>query len=183
MKNMIKNMSKINKKRAAAAAVGGTLGGVIGSSVGIAMLGTAFSGVLPFGIAGAWLTDRFCRKWTGAKEKAPEKTLFEKIIDREIDADIVYEDDLCIAFNDIAPQAPVHVLVVPKKTIPKVADATEKDRELLGHLLCKASEIARTLGCGDAFRLVINNGADAGQSVFHLHVHILGKRPLSWPPG
>ncbi|HSR63924.1 MAG TPA: histidine triad nucleotide-binding protein [Gammaproteobacteria bacterium] len=110
-------------------------------------------------------------------------TLFSKIIDREVPADIVYEDDDCLAFRDINPQAPTHILVLPKKPIPKVADAGVDDRELLGHLLTTASRIAKDEGCGDAFRLVINNGEQAGQSVFHLHVHILGGRDFSWPPG
>lgn len=112
-----------------------------------------------------------------------DKTLFTKIIDREIEANIVYEDEHCIAFDDIDPKAPVHVLIVPKRPLPKVADASESDREILGHLLYKSGDIARQLGCGDAYRLVINNGEDAGQSVFHLHVHLLGKRAFTWPPG
>lgn len=110
-------------------------------------------------------------------------TLFSKIIDREVPADIVYEDDDCLAFRDINPQAPTHILVVPKKPIPKVADAGADDKELLGHLLMTASRIAKDEGCGESFRLVINNGEQAGQSVFHLHVHILGGRDFSWPPG
>ena len=110
-------------------------------------------------------------------------TLLSKIINREIPADIVYEDDLCLAFRDINPQAPVHVLVIPKKPIVKVADADQEDQSLLGHLLLKAGEIARQEGCGDAFRLIINNGEGAGQTVFHLHVHILGGRNFNWPPG
>ena len=110
-------------------------------------------------------------------------TLFSKIINREIPADIVYEDDLCLAFRDVNPQAPVHILVIPKQPIAKIADATESDQSLLGHLLLKAGEIAREQGYADTFRLVINNGEGAGQSVFHLHVHILAGRDFSWPPG
>ena len=110
-------------------------------------------------------------------------TIFAKIIRREIPATIVYEDDLCLAFRDIGPQAPMHILVIPKKPIPKIADAQADDQALLGHLLLKASEIAKSEGYGDAFRLVVNNGAGAGQTVFHLHVHILGGRSFSWPPG
>lgn len=110
-------------------------------------------------------------------------TIFSKIIAREIPADIVYEDDLCLAFRDVNPQAPVHILVVPRKPIPRVADATASDRELLGHLLVVAGRIANDEGYGDAYRLVINNGEQAGQSVFHLHVHILAGRNFSWPPG
>ena len=110
-------------------------------------------------------------------------TLFSKIIQREIPADIVYEDEQCLAFRDVNPQAPVHILVVPKKPIAMVADAVEEDEALLGHLLTTASKIAKQEGFGDAFRLVVNNGEDAGQTVFHLHVHILGGRPFAWPPG
>ena len=112
-----------------------------------------------------------------------EPTLFEKIIAREIPADIVFEDEQCLAFRDINPQAPMHVLVVPKKPIPMVADADVGDEPLLGHLLTTAASIAADQGYGEAFRLAINNGADAGQTVFHLHVHVLGGRAFSWPPG
>ncbi len=110
-------------------------------------------------------------------------TLFSKIIAREIPADIVYEDDECLAFRDINPQAPVHILVIPKKPIPKIADANDSDEALLGHLMTVASKIAKDEGYGDAFRLVINNGEDAGQAVFHLHIHILAGRGFAWPPG
>lgn len=110
-------------------------------------------------------------------------TLFSKIIDREIPANIVYEDDLCLAFRDINPQAPMHILIIPKKPVALLADATVEDQALLGHLLLKAGDIAKQEGHGDAFRLVVNNGAKAGQTVFHLHVHILGGRGFSWPPG
>lgn len=110
-------------------------------------------------------------------------TLFTRIINREIPADIVYEDEHCLAFRDIHPQAPTHVLIIPKREIPRLADATPEDQAVLGHLMLKAGDIARQLGVGDAFRLVTNNGADAGQSVFHLHFHLLAGRPLHWPPG
>lgn len=111
-----------------------------------------------------------------------EKSLFTRMIDREIPADIVFEDDQCIAVRDINPQAPLHVLVIPKKPVAKVSDGNSDDAALFGHLLLTASNIARTEGHDD-FRLVINNGAAAGQSVFHLHVHVLAGRPLTWPPG
>lgn len=112
------------------------------------------------------------------------KTLFEKIIDREIPAQIVFEDDKVIAFRDIKPQAPVHVLVIPKKPIPRIAEATPEDHQVLGHLLIKAAEVARQLGVDETgFRLVFNNGPDAGEAVPHLHCHIIGGRPLGWPPG
>jgi histidine triad (HIT) family protein len=111
-------------------------------------------------------------------------TLFEKIIAREIPADIVFEDDLCLAFRDIAPQAPVHILVVPKRAIPRVGESLPADADLLGHLLVTAGQIARAEGVADSgFRLVINNGTDGGEAVPHLHVHLLGGRPMAWPPG
>ena len=110
-------------------------------------------------------------------------TIFGKIIRREIPADIVYEDEQCLAFRDINPQAPTHVLLIPKKEIRRLADAQIADEALLGHLMMAACKVARQLGIEDAFRLVVNNGAEAGQSVFHLHVHILAGRPLGWPPG
>ena len=111
-------------------------------------------------------------------------TLFEKIVARQIPAQIVYEDDLVLAFRDINPQAPTHVLLVPKKAIPRVAEAQSDDHALLGHLLLKAAEVAAKLGLKDSgYRLVINNGRDGGESVPHLHCHILGGRPLAWPPG
>ena len=110
-------------------------------------------------------------------------TIFSKIIKREIPADIVYEDEHCLAFRDINPQAPTHVLLIPKKAIARLIDATPEDEALLGHLVLAANNVARQLGVGDAFRLVINNGAEAGQSVFHLHLHILGGRHMTWPPG
>jgi len=110
-------------------------------------------------------------------------TIFAKIIDREIPAEIVYEDDRCLAFNDINPQAPVHILLIPKKPIAKLGDSREEDQDLLGHLLLTACAVAGDQGVGDAFRLVINNGAGAGQEVFHLHVHILAGRNFAWPPG
>ena len=110
-------------------------------------------------------------------------TIFTKIIKREIPADIVYEDDLCLAFRDVNPQAPTHVLLIPKKEIPRLVDAMPEDQALLGHLMITANKIAQQLGVGDAFRLAINNGADAGQSVFHLHLHLLAGRAFKWPPG
>ena len=112
------------------------------------------------------------------------KTLFEKIIACEIPAQIVYEDDRVLAFRDINPQAPTHALIVPKKPIPRVAEAKAEDQELLGYLLLKAAEVAGKLGLDKGgFRLVINNGADGGETVPHLHVHILGGRYMKWPPG
>ena len=110
-------------------------------------------------------------------------TIFAKIINREIPADIVYEDEHCLAFNDVNPQAPVHILLVPKKPIAKLMDIEEEDQSMLGHLFLAVNKITKEQGIADAYRLVINNGADAGQSVFHLHIHILAGRSFTWPPG
>lgn len=110
-------------------------------------------------------------------------TLFSKIIRREIPADIVYEDDLALAFRDINPQAPVHILVIPKKPIPKLADAIPEDGALLGHLLLTVQRLAVQEGLTQGYRTVINTGEDGGQTVYHLHVHLLGGRALAWPPG
>jgi histidine triad (HIT) family protein len=111
------------------------------------------------------------------------ETIFSKIIRKEIPADIVYEDDLTIAFRDIAPQAPVHILVIPKKPLPQLAAAESEDHALMGHLLLTAKRVAQEVGLDNGYRLVINNGADGGQTVDHLHLHILGGRPMKWPPG
>lgn len=113
-------------------------------------------------------------------------TLFEKIIAREIPADIVHEDDLCLAFHDISPQAPTHILIIPKKPIPRVGEAESEDRDLLGHLLLTAGRVASDLGVNqedEGFRLVINNGKNGGEAVPHLHVHLLSGRQMTWPPG
>lgn len=111
-------------------------------------------------------------------------TLFEKIIARQIPAAIVYEDDQVLAFRDINPGAPTHVLIIPRKPIPRIAAAKAEDAALLGHLMLKAAEVAQKLGLEQSgYRLVINCGPDAGESVPHLHCHILGGRKLTWPPG
>lgn len=110
-------------------------------------------------------------------------TIFAKIINREIPADIVYEDDLCLAFRDVNPQAPVHVLLIPKQPVESLDQLTSEHQELSGHLLRKVSEIAGLLGLNSGYRTVINTGAQGGQSVYHLHLHILGGRDLLWPPG
>ena len=112
-----------------------------------------------------------------------EATLFEKIIDREIPADILYEDELSIVIKDISPQAPTHLLIIPKKVIPKLSDATDEDQNILGHLMLVAGKIAEQLELDETFRLVVNNGAKSGQSVFNLHLHLLSGRSLNWPPG
>lgn len=113
-------------------------------------------------------------------------TLFEKIIAREIPADIVYEDELCLAFNDISPKAPTHVLIIPKKLIPRVGEAQPEDQELLGHLMLTVGKVATELGLNstdEGFRVVVNNGKNGGETVPHMHIHLLGGRPLEWPPG
>ena len=110
-------------------------------------------------------------------------TIFTKIINKEIPADIVYEDDLCLAFRDINPQAPVHILIIPKKPLPELNDAGIEDERLLGHLMLAAKIVADQEGVADAFRLVLNNGAGAGQEIFHMHFHLLAGRPFTWPPG
>jgi len=112
-----------------------------------------------------------------------EKTIFKKIIDREIPADIVHEDDLCLAFRDINPQSPTHVLLIPKQEIASLDDAAAEDQALLGHLLLTAARLAGQLGLQDGYRLVTNCGREGGQDVPHLHFHLLGGRPMKWPPG
>ncbi len=112
-----------------------------------------------------------------------EKTIFAKIIDREIPADIVYEDDRALAFRDIAPQAPTHVLIIPKKAIDMIENLDDTDEALVGHLVVVARKVAQQEGLTDGYRLVFNNGQNAGQSVFHIHLHLLGGRALGWPPG
>lgn len=113
---------------------------------------------------------------------APD-TIFSKIIRKEIPADIVYEDNLAIAFRDIQPQAPVHILVIPKEPIAKLSDAESKDHALMGHLLLTAKRVADQEGLTNGYRIVINTGNDGGQTVYHLHLHILGGRQMHWPPG
>lgn len=110
-------------------------------------------------------------------------TVFGKIIRKEIPADIVYEDDLCIAIKDINPQAPTHILVIPKKPIPRLENAEEEDKSLLGHLLLTVKKVAAGANLTNGYRVVINNGQEGGQTVEHLHIHILGGRQMKWPPG
>lgn len=111
------------------------------------------------------------------------KTIFKRIIDKEIPVQVIYEDDLCLAFPDINPQAPTHVLVIPKQEIVNLASASLADQALLGHLLLVVRNVAAQLGLKDGFRVVANSGSHGGQSVDHLHFHLLGGRPLQWPPG
>ena len=110
-------------------------------------------------------------------------TIFQKILNKEINADIVYEDEKSLVFRDINPVAPTHLLIIPKKQIEKISDANEEDQDLLGHLFLVAGKVAKELGIENAFRLVVNNGAGAQQTVFHLHIHLLADREFTWPPG
>ena len=110
-------------------------------------------------------------------------TIFQKILNKEINADIVYEDEKSLVFRDINPVAPTHLLIIPKKQIEKISDANEEDKDLLGHLFLVAGKVAKDLGIENAFRLVVNNGAGAQQTVFHLHSHLLAEREFNWPPG
>ncbi|MEM7454555.1 MAG: histidine triad nucleotide-binding protein [Planctomycetota bacterium] len=112
-----------------------------------------------------------------------DKTIFKKIIDKEIPADIIYEDEICLAFHDISPQAPIHFLMIPKKEIENVADLSTGDASIAGHMMVKIKEVAATLELGDGYRVVANCGRDGGQSVDHLHFHVLGGRRMKWPPG
>lgn len=116
-------------------------------------------------------------------KKTAEPTIFSKIIDKSIPADIIYEDDQCLAFNDVSPQAPVHFLVIPKKPIAQISDAEQGDQMLLGHLLLVAKQVAEKRNLENGYRIVINNGPDGSQSVYHLHIHVLGGRQMGWPPG
>lgn len=111
------------------------------------------------------------------------KTIFKRIIDREIPAKIVHEDELSLAFHDVSPQAPVHILIIPKKEIASIAELQPEDTALMGHLIQVVQKIAREQGLTNGFRTVINTGSDGGQTVPHLHIHLMGKRALSWPPG
>ena len=111
------------------------------------------------------------------------ETIFSKIIDKQIPADIVYEDDLSLAFRDVNPQAPVHILIIPKEPMEQLNDADISDQDILGHLMLVANKVAEKEGVADAFRLVLNNGVGAGQEVFHLHFHLLAGRSFTWPPG
>ena len=117
-----------------------------------------------------------------AADLAANDTIFGRILRGEIPCDPVHADGRCLAFRDVAPQAPVHILVIPRRRLVNLAEAKPEDAELLGHLLLVAAQVARGQGL-TAFRTVINSGADAGQTVFHLHVHVIGGRPLAWPPG
>uniref|UniRef100_A0A8D8MFB9 Histidine triad nucleotide-binding protein 1 n=2 Tax=Cacopsylla melanoneura TaxID=428564 RepID=A0A8D8MFB9_9HEMI len=110
-------------------------------------------------------------------------TIFGKILRKEIPCNFIYEDDKCVAFNDVNPQAPIHFLVIPRKPIPSLSEATDDDAGILGHLMVTAKKIAKDQGLDNGFRLVVNNGKDGAQSVYHLHLHVLGGKQMGWPPG
>ena len=112
-----------------------------------------------------------------------EKTIFKRIIDKEIPADIIYEDDQCLVFRDVSPQAPTHVLIIPKKEIASLAMIADEDQALIGHLTLVIRDVAKQLGLASGYRVVVNCGAEGGQAVDHLHFHLLGGRQLKWPPG
>lgn len=116
-------------------------------------------------------------------KKSAEPTIFSKILDKSIPADIIYEDDLCIAFNDVSPQAPAHFLVIPRKPLAQISDADSSDQMLLGHLLLVANKVAEEQKLDNGYRIVINNGVNGAQSVYHLHLHVMGGRQMGWPPG
>ncbi|KAM9547264.1 histidine triad nucleotide-binding protein 2, mitochondrial [Salvelinus alpinus] len=118
-----------------------------------------------------------------ARKKYGSPTIFSKVIDKSIPADIIYEDDKCLAFRDISPQAPVHFLVIPRDPIPKISEVKDDDAELLGHLLVVAKNVAKKEALHEGYRVVINDGKHGAQSVYHLHIHVLGGRQLNWPPG
>lgn len=118
-----------------------------------------------------------------AGNKPQEKTIFQRIIEKEIPADIIYEDDKVLSFKDVAPQAPVHFLVIPKKPITMIEKAEDSDADLLGHLMLVGRKVAKEQGLEKGYRMVINNGVEGCQSVYHLHLHVLGGRQLKWPPG
>ena len=122
-------------------------------------------------------------KAASGSQRSQEKTIFQKIIDKEIPADIIYEDDVVLSFKDVMPQAPVHFLVIPKKPITMIEHAEDADASILGHLLLVGRKVAKEQGLENGYRMVINNGVEGCQSVYHLHLHILGGRQLKWPPG
>ncbi|ODM97080.1 Histidine triad nucleotide-binding protein 1 [Orchesella cincta] len=142
-------------------------------------------------VGNRWLSTTNCRAMASEVEKAQaakggeytEETIFSKIVDKKIPAKIIFEDDLSLAFHDVSPQAPTHFLVIPKKRISMLSKATDDDSNLLGHLLTVARKTADQLGLADGYRVVINNGANGAQSVYHLHIHVFGGRQMGWPPG
>ncbi|XP_030272495.1 histidine triad nucleotide-binding protein 2, mitochondrial isoform X1 [Sparus aurata] len=117
------------------------------------------------------------------KYGSPAPTIFSKVIDKSIPADIIYEDEKCLAFRDISPQAPVHFLVIPRVPIPRISEAKDDDVELLGHLLVVAKNVAKQESLNEGYRMIINDGKHGSQSVYHLHIHVLGGRQMRWPPG
>nr|CAB3252845.1 histidine triad nucleotide-binding protein 1-like [Phallusia mammillata] len=158
-------------------------------AVGIRLMSALQVGFLPR-IATGCIQQRRCEhdevaraKEAAKKYSGTEPTIFSKIIDKSIPANIIYEDEQCLAFHDVNPQAPVHALVIPKIPVPQLSKATDDEAPLLGHLLNTARKVAKQLKLEEGFRIVINDGVDGSQSVYHLHIHILGGRQMGWPPG
>lgn len=131
----------------------------------------------------AWRLNEVEEAKQAAKNPASTATVFSKIIDKSLPARIIYEDEKCLAFHDVTPQAPIHALIIPKKPIPQLSKATEEDSALLGHLLNTVRVVGEKLKLDDGYRVVINNGVNGSQTVYHLHIHILGGRQMGWPPG
>jgi len=130
-----------------------------------------------------FLQNRSMSEEAAAKAGRPEVTVFDMILDGTIKASFIHQDDKCVAFNDQSPQAPVHFLVIPRKRIAMIEEAEDSDGELLGHLMLTARKVAREQGLTAGYRVVVNNGVEGAQSVYHLHIHVLGGRQMSWPPG
>ncbi|KAM3909805.1 adenosine 5'-monophosphoramidase HINT2 isoform 1-T4 [Leptodactylus fuscus] len=128
-------------------------------------------------------SDEVQRAQRSAAGQGTSPTIFSRILDRSLPADIIYEDEQCLAFRDVSPQAPVHFLVIPKLLIPRISQVTVGDKELLGHLLVTAAQLAQKEGLTDGYRIVVNDGQQGAQSVYHLHLHVIGGRQMSWPPG
>jgi len=142
------------------------------------------AGAMVCSIRSLYQSDEVTRSQKAAKEKAFTKpTIFSKIIDKSLPAKILHEDEKCLAFQDVQPQAPIHFLVIPKKPLPGISFATDEDKELLGHLMFVAKTVADKQNLTNGYRIVINNGPDGSQSVYHLHLHVMGGRQMGWPPG
>ncbi|XP_072353274.1 uncharacterized HIT-like protein Synpcc7942_1390 isoform X1 [Scyliorhinus torazame] len=165
-------------RRCAAAGLLSVRRALPGNRQGGVQIGCCLSKVSGSDVLKATLADDATKKYGNQPP-----TLFSKIIDKSLPADIIYEDDQCLSFRDVNPQGPVHFLVIPKIAIPRISAATDDDKELLGHLLIVAKNIAKKEGLADGYRLVINDGKNGAQSVYHLHIHVIGGRQMSWPPG
>ncbi|XP_068226168.1 uncharacterized HIT-like protein Synpcc7942_1390 [Palaemon carinicauda] len=170
------------RARAGVGRVGVPLWNAVNKSTVQEQIGRCYSPLL-FNQNFRTFSDEVAASRSATLESKTKPTIFDKILDRSIPADIVYEDDRCLAFRDVSPQAPVHILVIPKRRIPMLSEAVDDDAQLLGHLLVAVKNVAAQEKLDNGFRVVINNGKDGAQSVYHLHLHILGGRQMSWPPG